>query len=484
MSLRIGSRRIIRRIKKEQRTISYDYYIDPVNGNDSSGDGSLSNPYKTIAKGLTTAGNDETIGLLSGIYREKNLAIAETGLTIGACTGAAPVWVPTTEYTSWSKTGGQTNVYEAVYPSAFFYGAWDSDQYLALVADVATCDSTSHSCYFDNDNDKVYVNIGGETPTSIDIRDAYTKLLTISGTGCTLTGITFKYFAYYGIDVTGNSNIITNCTFSCPSYKSGSSVYMVQLAGSGNTISSCTWLDCGAQSPIRNSAGENSISNVTITGAGSLTAYGIRSYNASTSVLNVSDTVISNVTNAFHVQDEASLVCTNCKAIQFYHCGFMSVEENSTLLCHKCSAYLTSDPGIHAYGYIAEASGSTTCYHCIAANLKITTAGQSGIGFLSLIGSAALTLRNCIAYECKLGISISAPATCDDDYCCGFGNTTAFGGTGVHNITSDPKFSDPDNRDYTLQTGSPCIDAGVAIEGYNDGYLGDAPDIGRYEKVP
>ncbi|OGS47403.1 MAG: hypothetical protein A2539_07560, partial [Elusimicrobia bacterium RIFOXYD2_FULL_34_15] len=34
---------------------------------------------------------------------------------------------------------------------------------------------------------------------------------------------------------------------------------------------------------------------------------------------------------------------------------------------------------------------------------------------------------------------------------------------------------------YRLQAGSPCIDKGIVIPGITDGYLGAAPDIGRYE---
>jgi len=41
-----------------------------------------------------------------------------------------------------------------------------------------------------------------------------------------------------------------------------------------------------------------------------------------------------------------------------------------------------------------------------------------------------------------------------------------WGGEG--NINSDPLFTDPDNGDYTLQAGSPCIDAGDSTIWYND----------------
>ena len=59
-----------------------------------------------------------------------------------------------------------------------------------------------------------------------------------------------------------------------------------------------------------------------------------------------------------------------------------------------------------------------------------------------------------------------------------------YGGEG--NINSDPLFTDADDGDYTLQPGSPCIDAGTAdVDGDGDeditDYFGTAPDMGAFE---
>jgi len=53
-------------------------------------------------------------------------------------------------------------------------------------------------------------------------------------------------------------------------------------------------------------------------------------------------------------------------------------------------------------------------------------------------------------------------------------------------IDADPLFVDADNGDYTLQEGSPCIDAGTADvdgDGVDDitDYFGNAPDMGAFE---
>ena len=57
---------------------------------------------------------------------------------------------------------------------------------------------------------------------------------------------------------------------------------------------------------------------------------------------------------------------------------------------------------------------------------------------------------------------------------------------GDSNINSDPLFTDAENGDFSLQQGSPCIDAGtVDLDGDGEeditNYFGLAPDMGAYE---
>ena len=46
---------------------------------------------------------------------------------------------------------------------------------------------------------------------------------------------------------------------------------------------------------------------------------------------------------------------------------------------------------------------------------------------------------------------------------------------------TDPKYTNAASGDYTLQPGSPAIDAGTVISGVTDGFAGSKPDIGAYE---
>jgi hypothetical protein len=49
---------------------------------------------------------------------------------------------------------------------------------------------------------------------------------------------------------------------------------------------------------------------------------------------------------------------------------------------------------------------------------------------------------------------------------------------------TDPEFTDAAGDDYTLQSTSPAIDVGVAVADINDGFFGDAPDLGYAETEP
>jgi hypothetical protein len=57
-------------------------------------------------------------------------------------------------------------------------------------------------------------------------------------------------------------------------------------------------------------------------------------------------------------------------------------------------------------------------------------------------------------------------------------NWTGYEGTGVN---ANPQFVDAAGHDLRVVTGSPAIDHGMFLSPITDGYVGSAPDIGRYE---
>lgn len=65
-------------------------YVNPSTGNDTTGNGSSGNPYKTINKAHTVASNNDTILLRSGTYHER-IKITKTGITLKNDTGHTPI---------------------------------------------------------------------------------------------------------------------------------------------------------------------------------------------------------------------------------------------------------------------------------------------------------------------------------------------------------------------------------------------------------
>ncbi len=120
------------------------------------------------------------------------------------------------------------------------------------------------------------------------------------------------------------------------------------------------------------------------------------------------------------------------------------------------------------------------------ATISGNTAINSG-GGIHIASNASLFLINSIIWDNGSAGEIA-----------GFGESTVtysdvqvegdawFGGG---NINADPQFVDTQNGNYSLQEGSPCIDAGTADldgDGYEDitDYYGQAPDMGAFEWYP
>lgn len=53
-----------------------------------------------------------------------------------------------------------------------------------------------------------------------------------------------------------------------------------------------------------------------------------------------------------------------------------------------------------------------------------------------------------------------------------------------HGISAPPHFVDAEKGDYALRADDPGIDRGLPLPGINDGYRGDAPDMGAFEYEP
>jgi hypothetical protein len=455
-------------------------YVDYKNGVDTN-DGSTGSPLKTLAHCLSAhAGVGDTIKLRGSFadkatwFREYNHTISLNNLIITKDTGHTPILVASHDYTSWAKTGGRTNVYESACTSGDFWKAWNTSTPLASAGSVAACDAAPNSYYFDDAGDKLYVNIGGAAPTSIeayDVPNAY--LATVTGTGVTLDGLNF-YYQMMNLRLSGGTTTVQNCDFKYTiGYGVGPDFGWIKVLSAGNVIHACTFAGING--------GTDTI--YATTGSATLTISNCIINNGHTGIWIEAGTghVVSNCLmysmseDGFNAQNTSAGTVSDCSAYNCGHGAFRLTDANTEWTLHHCTAYRSS--GTMTYGFIADPDAKLNCYHCVA--YSITT-----IAFLYHT-EALSNAKNNIAMNSGTGYFFPNGHTPSGtkDYNCAFGNTNNYAESwsqGAHDVVADPSFvSAP--TDFQLNVGSPCIDVGVAIAGINDGYVGVAPDIGRYE---
>lgn len=133
-----------------------------------------------------------------------------------------------------------------------------------------------------------------------------------------------------------------------------------------------------------------------------------------------------------------------------------------------------------------------TCYHdCTVSAEELSIVND----FTALDWRNNITVASSTANFIKTYAGFTGTKTVDYN-CYSGGNATPFRWGGLtqafaayktstgfdaHSINADPTFTNAGAHDFTLQSGSPAIDAGVHISGIDDGYVGSAPDMGANE---
>lgn len=464
---------------------SFDYFVHFDNGNDSTGNGTEGNPYKTLTKAQTVASNGKRIGVLGGTNRGSTTISKQ--LTIKAARSGTPKWNPTTNYTNWSKSVGYTNVYETTYTSLYNYGAWipgNPPTQLTSVASLALCDSTANSYIFVDASDRLYVNIGGSAPTSIEARDGFSAVCNITNTaGVRIDGLEFDYCSGDVLQM-ATASTVANCKFK---YGQNAVGWEVIIGATNGLISNCQMLLDGKSTAIKVGANITglTIEDTYIRGANT----GVLVSGAN-SVVNINRCIADTlIFNGFTINNGARGNIDSCKAIDFGHGGFHIDQANSFGIITRSIAYITKDftgPYPARHGYITETGAHAEYYHCIAANLKRNPSADPLNGWYTLLSGSLSTAKNCATYSCKIGFAADTFSTAVADYNGVYANTQNYSGNwtaGAHDVTSNPLYVDQSTDDYHLQDGSPYINAGIYIAGINDGFLGTAPDIGAFEKA-
>lgn len=475
------------------------YYCDYANGDDGVGDGSSGAPWKTIAYAVGQVAENDTL-LLRGsnsnpatYYRDtNNLTISKAAFIIGADTGHTPALVGTHEYIAWNKTAGQTNVFETVFTPSACHFCFNGSQFLTSVGSVALCDSTTNSFFPDLPNDLLYVNIGGDAPTSIEAYDHGNQYaLIVTGDGVTLDGLTVQY-QFMALDVRGDDQTVTGCTLRYwYNFSSEGGFALIQVDGSNNTITGCRF-QARPPNPSGNYCVDVKATATNTTISNCLSQYAQGFYIRGGSVVISSNTLRSGRIRAI---GSAALTVSDCAFTLEDDVGFhsnMELRDTVSLTMLRCTFYWTLTPTAGTYyAVVLHNGGASNIYHSVFYGIRRTTGTISRCLYIAPdTGTASITVKNSAFVNCQRGINyVSGTITYDLDYLGFFDNDSNYDNVGAadqgaNDVTADPLFTDDSNNDFTLTSSSPYIDAGVAVAGINDDYNGSAPDIGRYETEP
>jgi hypothetical protein len=138
-------------------------------GNDSTGDGSQANPWKTLAKVnsviIASTGNIACLLNRGDTWRESTaLSIGKADVTLGAYgSGEKPVITRfTQQYSSgWTATGSGSYYHAEATEIAWVREVGDEYTPYSLATSAANCDATARSWWWDSGASRLYVNAGG-----------------------------------------------------------------------------------------------------------------------------------------------------------------------------------------------------------------------------------------------------------------------------------------------------------------------------------
>jgi hypothetical protein len=259
--------------------------------------------------------------------------------------------------------------------------------------------------------------------------------MTNNGSSPTVINCTFSGNSSFagggGMWIVGGSPTVTSCTFSGNSSFAGGG--MSNRDGSSPMVTDCTFSGNSAESPgggMFNNDSSPTVTNCTFSGNSAESPGGGGMYNSSSSPIVTDCTFIDNL------------------AIFGGNGGGMYNLFGSSPTVTGCTFSGNSAGGFGSGGgmYNTGASSPTVT------NCTFTGNFAGGEGGMHNTGGSSPMVTNCILWN-NGPEEIFGPAT--------VAYSDVHGGwPGIGNIDADPLFVDPDNGDYRLSDGSPCIDAG------------------------
>lgn len=266
------------------------YFVNSVNGNDGNDGTSALTPFRTIGRLLQeTIQPYSIINLARGSHWREQLTIAADNVTIQAYgSGARPLLDCSTIATGFTKTAGQTNVYQAGITTNYtpnepgFVGVWENSIRLVIATSLANCDSTPGSYYVsshDAVNITVYIHASGSSNVATNgktyevsnrlsgIYSWFANRTIVEGIACR------RNYSKGGSIKVGKNSILRdcfitegnshnaymraggsayNCIFEDAYHTAGSTLLVINddnLAGEHSVISGCTFRLAGLDSP-------------------------------------------------------------------------------------------------------------------------------------------------------------------------------------------------------------------------------------------
>lgn len=263
----------------------FNVFVDSVGGNDSNSGLSPSQAVQTLAKAISIAtpiGAGVGIGMKAGsTWREQfemlSLANIEVG-TYGA--GDAPKILADDSLSSggWTKTSGQTNVYQRSYTPFSGYSSgndylnvYENDVPLTEESSIATCDAAAGSRFIDDVGNIIYINAsttdknpatngntydftarefalhldsGGCSVSGIYARRAARNdgSIVLDGKGCLIAGCEVRDGSKHNVLI--GSGTVSGCTVQNAYFGSGNTNlivgFLADASGESITVSGCT----------------------------------------------------------------------------------------------------------------------------------------------------------------------------------------------------------------------------------------------------
>ena len=520
------------------QTFGANYFVDAVNGNDSWAGTSPATAWKTLSKVQNSSFSPgDAILLMRGCVWRESLIPPSSGssgspITFGSYgSGAKPIINGSTVVTGWTLNTVAIYQVTTSYPAKVVVQDGTLLKYCPWNTDVATTFSGAPAGSFSADGTTCYVwSTDGASPNSHTTEVAQLtggndegiainskSYVTIDGlVSCNNSGSGISY----GENSSGEGIIIRNCT----TFFNGNGGIYVSCSG---TIRNClVTLDTIYQNKMHGIAFLQHLTNSTISRNlvhdnswdPSKHMIGIETWSASST--NHVDSCIIEYNEVYGTGSSMAYTGSECAGIQTD-----DYTAHTTVRYNK--VYNNAGWGLYQYG----GTGNTYYYNVVYQNAlggfygggtvssptmslyNNTFFGNGGygtsFGVIFTTGHGVATMKNCIIaqtatyefYDYVAGHS--TPDTIDNNLYyhpaggqflwwdagseIGYTSLSAYrsaSGQDAHSLNVNPLFTNSSTHDFTLQSSSPCINAGTNL-GYTRDNAGivlvGAPDVGAYE---